>query len=350
MISLSKPEAWSAALSRASFVAAVVAVSLCTMACHKEPETQASQPTPAQPVVSNAPASAAELDPPAGAPPAPTVDSKRAFLYVKEFVAIGKRPLGSEGHKKAEDYIAGKLSGLGVEVDRDTFTADTAVGKFPVVNIIGKIPGKKDGIIVIAGHYDTNYPLKDLNFVGANDGGSNTGLMVELAQVLKQSMKSGDAKLDGYSVWLVFTDAEEAMKAWSADDSVYGSKHLASLWQKDGTVQKVRAFILLDMIGDKDLNVERETYSTPWLQDTVLRAAQRLKVESHFYGRSLDVEDDHLPFKRVGIPVVDLIDIDYGLDNSFHHTTEDTLDKLSPNSLQIIGDVVLETMRALNTR
>jgi glutaminyl-peptide cyclotransferase len=342
-------ETVSAAACRASFVAAVALASLCLMGCNKPVEAPAAQAAQTA-VIPAGPASAAELDPPAGAPAAPRVDSKRAFQYVKEFVALGKRPLGSEGHKKAEDYITGKMASLGVETSKDPFTADTVIGKFPMTNIVAKIPGRKDGIIVIAGHYDTNYPLKDLNFVGANDGGSNTGLMIELAQVLKQEIKSTDGKLDGYSVWFVFTDGEEAVKVWSAEDSVYGSKHLAAAWQRDGTAAKVRAFILLDMIGDKDLDIERETQSTPWLQDTVLRAAQRLGVQSNFYGRSLEIEDDHLPFKRAGIPVVDLIDLDYGLGNAFHHTTEDTMDKLSPKSLQIVGDVVLETMRALNTR
>lgn len=346
MISSARVKAMCAAFGRASFVTVFLFASVLLMACRQE----TSGKVPVTATVAQ-PASASELDPAPGAPPAPKVDGKRAYENVREFLAAsGRRPLGSEGHKKAEEFIVSKMKALGVESTRDEFVADTAAGKFPVVNIISKIPGNKDGIIVIAGHYDTNWPLRDVNFVGANDGGSNVALAIELARVLKETAKAPDAKLDGYSVWFVFTDAEEAMKQWTTEDSVYGSKHLAQQWQKDGTAAKVRAFILLDMIGDKDLNVDRETNSTPWLQDTVLRAAQRLGVQSHFYGRSIEIEDDHIPFKKAGIPVVDVIDLDYGLGNVFHHTTEDTLDKLSPGSLQVIGDVTLETIRALNTR
>jgi Zn-dependent M28 family amino/carboxypeptidase len=348
MISQERLKLMCAAFGRASFVSVVVLVSLVLMSCRRENSAASAAPTsPGW----TAPASASELDPAPGAAPAPKVDGKRAFENVKKFLdASGKRFLGSDGHKKAEQFITSEMNATGAETIRDEFVADTVIGKFPVVNLISKIPGKKDGIIVIAGHYDTNYPLRDINFVGANDGGSNVGLMIELARVLKQGIKSPDGKLDGYSVWFVFTDAEEAMAQWSAEDSVYGSKHLAQQWQHDGTAAKVRAFILLDMIGDKDLDVQRETQSTPWLQDTVLRAAQRLGLESHFYAQSLPIEDDHLPFKNVGIPVVDLIDLNYGLGNAFHHTSEDTLDKLSPDSLQVVGDVTLETIRALNTK
>lgn len=294
--------------------------------------------TQAAPAVVNA----ADYDPAPGAQAAPKVDGNRAMQYTRDIVAFGPRPVGSEAHRKVEDYIKSKLQGA--EIQEDKFTANTPVGNFPMNNIIAKFPGKKDGIIVIASHYDTNYPLRNEKYVGANDGAATSGLLLELADELKSSPNNG------YSVWLLFTDGEEAMVKWSESDSVYGSKHLANKWAKDGTAKKVKAFILLDMIGDKDLDVDRDTNSTPWLQDVVGRAAQRLGYQSYFYAREQTMDDDHLPFKNVGIPVVDLIDFDYGWNNIFHHTTEDTLDKLSPKSLQIVGDTVLETIRALNTR
>jgi Zn-dependent M28 family amino/carboxypeptidase len=167
---------------------------------------------------------------------------------------------------------------------------------------------------------------------------------LELANQLKSKPN------DGYSIWLVFTDGEEATVNWSAADSLYGTKHLASKWERDGTTKKIKAFLLLDMIGDKDLNVDREGNSTPWLLDVVGRSAQRLGTESYFFKREQVVDDDHLPFQKIGVPVADLIDLNYGFNNLYHHTTEDTLDKLSPNSLQVVGDTVLETIRALNTR
>jgi len=273
--------------------------------------------------------------------PAPHVNAARAFQYVKEFVSIGSRPPGSPGHAKAEQYIKSKLAGDDVEVD--SFTAKTPAGEFPIHNIVAKFPGKKDGIIVIAGHYETNYPLPK-EFVGANDGGSTTGLLLELANQFRGK------QLDGYSVWLLWTDGEEAFVKWSDKDSLYGTKHLASKWQQDGTARKVKAFILLDMIGDADLDVQRDNNSTPWLSDLIYQAATALGYQSHFFQQTTALEDDHIPFAKIGVPVVDIIDIDYGYANAYHHTTQDTLDKLSPKSLEIVGDVVLQTIQYLNQR
>jgi Zn-dependent M28 family amino/carboxypeptidase len=211
-------------------------------------------------------------------------------------------------------------------------------------NIIAKFTGKKDGVIVLAGHYDTNLPLKNTSFIGANDGGSNVGLMLEIASQLRTHPP------EGYSVWLLFTDGEEATVNWTDEDSVYGSKQLAKKWADDGTAAKVKAFLLLDMIGDKDLHLEHDTNSTPWLVDVVYRAGKRVGQESHFSARSNSIQDDHLPFRAVGIPVADIIDLDYGFENIYHHTTEDTPDKCSAASLQVVGDIVMETIRALNTR
>ncbi len=249
--------------------------------------------------------------------------------------------MGSPGHAKAEQFIKSHLSGDNVEVD--SFSAKTPVGEFSIHNIIAKFPGKKDGIIVIAGHYETNYPLPKA-FVGANDSGSNTGLMLELANQLRGKPN------DGYSIWLLWTDGEEAFVKWTDSDSLYGTKHLAAKWQQDGTAAKIKAFLLLDMIGDADLDIMRDMNSTPWLSDLVLQAATTLGYQSHFYQQSNAIEDDHLPFAKIGVPVVDIIDIDYGYMNSYHHTVQDTMDKLSPQSLQIVGDVVLQVIQYINQR
>jgi hypothetical protein len=286
--------------------------------------------------------SAEDFDPKPSTPPALKVSGVKAFQNLKEFVALGPRPLGSNGHTKAEQYILSHLDGA--TIDQDKFNVQTAAGPFAMNNILAKFPGKKDGIIVLAGHYDTNYPLKDTSFIGANDGGSNVGLMIEIANQLRTHPP------DGYSIWLLYTDGEEATVNWTDADSVYGSKHIAKKWSEDGTAAKIKAFLLLDMIGDKDLDVDRETNSTPWLLDVVYRAAQRVGQQSHFYARSNAIQDDHLPFRDVGIPVADIIDLDYGFENLYHHTTQDTPDKCSPASLQIVGDVVMESIRALNTR
>ena len=273
---------------------------------------------------------------------AESFNAARAMQYTREVVAFGARPIGSANHKKLENYILNHLKGDSVE--EDAFVADTPDGKFPVRNLIAKFPGTREGVIVIAGHYDTNYPLRNTGYVGANDGGSSTAILLELANQFRGK------KREGYSVWLLWTDGEEAIRNWTATDSVYGSRHLAEKWQKDGTLKSVKAFLLADMIGDADLNVERDSDSTPWLEDLVYQAATKLGYQSHFFARTIPVEDDHLPFVERGVPSADLIDLDYGYGNVFHHTPQDTLDKLSPKSIAIVGAVILETVRMLDAR
>jgi hypothetical protein len=267
----------------------------------------------------------------------------RAMRYVKEIVAFGPRPIGSANHKKVEDYIHAQLKGDSVE--DDAFTVDTTEGKFPVHNILAKFPGRKDGIIVIASHYDTNYPLRDTAYIGANDGASSSALLLEIANQLRGT------KRDGYSVWLLWDDAEESMRLpWFDPESLYGVRHLAQKWADDGTLKKIKAFLLEDMIGDADLNIEHELSSTPWLEDLIYQSATRLGYQSHFFARSFPMIDDHGPFLERGVPSADLIDFDYGYGNVFWHTTQDTVDKLSPKSLQIVGTVTLETVRMLDKK
>jgi Zn-dependent M28 family amino/carboxypeptidase len=272
--------------------------------------------------------------------PAPAIDADRTLQYAKDIVKFGPRPIGSANHKKVEDYIASRLKGD--QVEDDTFTADTPAGKFPVHNIIAKYPGTRDGIIVIASHYDTNYPLRDTAYVGANDGASSSALLLEFANQLR-----GKAR-DGYSVWLVWDDAEEAVKDWSDADSLYGIRHVAEKWESDGSLKKIKAFLLADMIGDADLNIDRDLNSTPWLENVVGEAAKRLGYQSHFFARNNQVSDDHLPFMKRGVACADLIDFSYGYNNVFWHTPQDTIDKLSPKSLEIVGGVILETVRILD--
>jgi glutaminyl-peptide cyclotransferase len=272
----------------------------------------------------------------------PSFNSARAMQYTREVTAFGARPIGSANHKKLEEYIYSHLKGDLVQ--DDLFIADTPQGKFPVRNIIAKFPGLRDGIIVIAGHYDTNYPLRDTGYVGANDGGSSTAMLLELANQLRGKKRAG------YGVWLVWTDGEEAVKQWSATDSLYGTRHLAAVWQQDGTLKQIKAFLLEDMIGDADLDIWRDQNSTPWLEDLVYQAATRLGYQSHFFGMTGAIEDDHLPFAQRGVPCADLIDLNYGYNNVFHHTPQDTLDKLSPKSLDITGSVILETVALLDAK
>ena len=316
-------------------------LSFTLFACAREKEAAAA-PREATSSTSTAVAGEASKIPAELGPP-PAFNSARAMQYVKEIVAFGPRPIGSANHKKVEDYIHAHLKGDVVE--DDAFTVDTTEGKFPVHNIIAKYPGTRDGIIVIASHYDTNYPLRDTAYVGANDGGSSSALLLEIANQLRGT------KLEGYSVWLLWDDAEESMRLpWYDPEALYGVRHLAQKWQDDGTIKKIKAFVLEDMIGDADLNIERDESSTPWLEDMVYQAATRLGYQSHFFARTIPMTDDHAPFLERGVPSVDLIDFNYGYGNVFWHTTQDTVDKLSPKSLEIVGAVTLETVQMLDKK
>jgi peptidase M28-like protein len=314
----------------------VVALSI-TAACAKGSSVDAASAKSEAPATPNAPQAGSRET-----APLPHIDAKRAFEYTREVTAFGTRYMGNENHKKLERYIVDHLKGD--EVEDDVFTADTVEGKFPVRNIIAKFPGTKDGVIVILGHYDTVYSLRNAGFVGANDGGSSTAILLEFANQLRGK------KRDGYSVWLVWTDGEEAVRSWSDTDSLYGTRHLAEKWEKDGTLKKIKALMVMDMIGDADLNIDRDNNSTPWLLDLIYSAAERLGYQSHFYARHGPIEDDHLPFAKRGVPCADVIDLDYGYNNVFHHTAQDTMDKLSPKSLEIVGDTIMETIHLLDQR
>ena len=271
----------------------------------------------------------------------------KALDYARECVAIGPRWVGSPGHAKAEQFLREHFQHD--QLEEDAFIANTPIGVVNLRNFIVRFPGKKNGVIVLGTHYETNYPLRNINFVGANDGGSTTGLLLAIADQLRGEV-ARDKTLPGYSVWLVFFDGEEAFQSWSASDSTYGSRHLAARWGRDGTLGKIKAFMLADMIGDKDLDIQRESRSTGWLVDLVAQAARKFGYEKYFFQRDEPVDDDHLPFVERGVPSIDVIDLDYGPNNSYHHTAQDTMDKVSARSLTIDGDVFLETIRLIDLR
>jgi len=271
----------------------------------------------------------------------------KALEYARQFVAIGPRWPTSQNHQKAEAFLRNQFKRD--QLEEDAFTASTPIGPVPMRNFIVRYAGKKDGVIVLASHYDTNYWLKNINFVGANDGGSTTGLLMAIGDQLRAETANGK-KLNGYSVWLVFLDGEEAIQSWSKSDSTYGSRHLAAKWGRDGTLGKIKAFMLADMIGDRDLDILRESRSTDWLVALVRQAAKKFGDERYFFKTNEPVEDDHLPFVERGVPSIDLIDLNYGPNNSYHHTAKDTMDKISAHSLTIDGDVFLETIRLVSQR
>lgn len=274
-------------------------------------------------------------------------DAARAYAHVKKMVDIGPHPPGSEAIKKAQQYIESELKTYGVKVIGQEFVADTARGKIPMKNIIGELPGQKEGVVIIAGHYDTKLQM---GFVGANDGGSSTAAVLEMARVLAASKPE-------YTLWFVFFDGEEALIDWSENngkDNTYGSRYMAARMTSDGSIKRVKAMILVDMIGDKDLDLLRDDASTRWLVDVIWNTAQKIGHGEHFLKDESSYEDDHLPFKEAGVPVVDLIDFNYGPDNAYWHTNKDTLDKISGDSIKVIGDVVINALpdvfKNLNTQ
>ena len=206
-----------------------------------------------------------------------------------------------------------------------------------MTNVIGVLPGESPRVLMLAGHYDTAR-LEGVDFVGANDGGSSAAFLLEMTRVL-------GSRRHGFTYWVVFSDGEEALKHWSADDSLYGSRHLAGRLAREGTLNRVKAMILVDMVADRHLNIMHELNSTPWLTDVVFNGARELGFASSFRGGTFPVEDDHLPFLGKGIPAADIIDLTPF--RSYHHTVQDTIDKCSPQSLVVIGRVVLATLAAL---
>ena len=270
-----------------------------------------------------------------------TVSGERAMEHVRAQVAFGPRPPGSPELQKCRDYIEQQMRRFGYEVEKDSFVAETPYGPKRMQNLIAHrgVGGRERKTIALATHYDTKL-MEGMDFVGANDAGSSTGLLIELARVLASSNGPFD-------YWFVFLDGEEAFVEWSTFDSTYGSRHLANRWKAEGIAPKIRALILLDMIGDKDLDIFYETNSTKSLMNLVRDTAAKIGLKSIMSSYETAVEDDHLPFLDVGIPSVDIIDLNYGPANSYHHTLEDTLDKISPESLEKTGKLVLAVLAEL---
>lgn len=274
------------------------------------------------------------------------------YNTTRQYLAVApKRWVNSPGHAKAVDFIKSRFTAEAARgnFEVDSFSASTPAGLLPMQNLIVRYPGKKDGVIVIGSHYETNYPLRNINFVGANDGAATSALLIELGAYLRAHPPQG------YSIWLVFFDGEEAIgETWAGTDNLYGSRHLAAKWSANGTLSRVKALLLADMIGDKDLNIDKDANSTDWLADLLVTAAKETGHSDAIYKNSTAVEDDHIPFRQRGVPVLDIIDLDYGPptgphpEGGYHHTELDTLDKVSAHSLATAADLFLAMIRLVN--
>jgi hypothetical protein len=267
-------------------------------------------------------------------------DGARAFNHIAKQVAFGPHPAGSPAILEVQNYLASELKSYGCTVDADSFSSDTPAGRLPMKNLLVKIPGEKPGIIMLATHYDTK---RIPNFVGADDAGSSTAVMLELARLLCPQRGK-------YAVWIAFFDGEEAVNLqWVDPDNRYGSREMAARLATSGDLSKVRAFLLADIVGGKTPHFKRDTDSAKWLVDLVWGVAKKLGYGDIFLDQPFPVEDDHQSFATRHVPVVDVIDLDT-TDVPYWHTTKDTLDKISAQTLGITGHVFLESIKALQSK
>lgn len=276
-------------------------------------------------------------------PSAVAFNGERALDHVRKQLEFGPRIPGSPELAKTREYIVNELKTSGLTVFTDEFTAATPLGEKKMVNITAEVPGESKDVIIISSHYDTKL-YKDMRFVGANDPGASVGTLLELGRLLAVSKQKPK-----FTYWLAFFDGEEAFcEGWEdcgkpdAPDNTYGSRHYVSQLRNKNELSRVRALILLDLMGYKNLELGRDTMSSKWLQDIVWQTGRDLGYSSYFVDRPEGVGgDDHEPFLRAGIDSVDLIQLN---GYPYWHKADDTLDKVSARSMKIVGDTVLASL------
>jgi Peptidase family M28 len=306
------------------------------IACPGGSTNENAQPAAAPTGTANANTNAASP-----ATPRPAFDGQRAFAHVSRMVEMGPRPAGSQELARTRQYIVGELQSYGLKVTIDEFKAKTPVGERALVNVTAELPGQSPDVIIIASHYDTKL-YKEFRFVGANDGGSSTGALLELARALSKEKPR-------LTYRFVFFDGEEAFcKGWDecgkpdAPDNTYGSRRYVARLKEQQQLNSVRAMILLDMMGYKNLHLRRDDMGTRWLADVIWQTAREVGHGDVFIEGFEGVGgDDHEPFLRAGIEAVDIIQLN---DYPHWHTAEDTLDKISPRSLQAVGDTLVASL------
>jgi Zn-dependent M28 family amino/carboxypeptidase len=320
---------------RGGLATAILAGLLCTglTSCGNSSAPNASAPA--------APAPQAATFPPAPSPDTTGgFDGARAYKHVEQLVAIGPHSAGSEGIKRAQEYIVGQLKSFGCPVDEEDFQAhSTPVGDVAMKNIVVKLPGASPDIILYGSHYDTK---KMANFVGADDGGSSTGVLLEFARLLC-------ARKNADNIWLAFFDGEEDFNTNWANDNTYGSRELAAKMAIAGDLKHVKAMILVDMVGPTDPVYRRESNSTPWLTELLWSTAARLGYGKIFSNDINAIQDDHISFLQRKVPSADIIDFEPTV-LEYWHTPQDTLDKVDPRTLAVTGHVLIESLPELEKR
>ena len=294
-------------------------------------------------------------DPSAPGKSATDFDGERAFEHVRKQVEFGPRPAGSAELEKTRNYLSDQLKSYGLKVTTDEFQATTPIGERKIVNVIAELPGESTDVIVVSSHYDTKL-FKEFKFVGANDAGSSTGALLEIARVMAAKQKPR------LTYWFVFFDGEEAFcREWDdchnpnpADpknplpDNTYGSRHFVAQLLERNELKRVKATILLDIVGYKNLRLGRDEMSTAWLQDIVWQTAKQIGYGAQFIDARESVgDDDHAPFLRAGLDALDIIQLST---YPYWHTKDDTLDKISAKSLKIVGDTVIVSLPKIEER
>jgi glutaminyl-peptide cyclotransferase len=265
-------------------------------------------------------------------------DGARAYKHVEQLVAVGPHPAGSEGIRRAQQYIVAQLKNFGCPVEEQDFhVPGTPAGDVAMKNILVKIPAADPNILLFGSHYDTK--LMD-NFVGADDGGSSTGVLLEFARLVC-------ARKNAATIWLAFFDGEEDFNFnWTQSDNTFGSRELAASLALSGDLPHVKAMILVDMVGPFNPVYKREYNSTSWLVDILWSTAAKLGYGKVFVNDRADIEDDHLSFLKRNVPSADIIDLDV----PYWHTTNDTLDKVDPRTLAITGHVLIASLPELEKK
>jgi glutaminyl-peptide cyclotransferase len=256
----------------------------------------------------------------------------KALAHVQRLVDFGPRPSGSKALENSREYIEKELKGSGWQVTHQAFTDDTPRGRIHFVNLVAQFSqhGKRPSpSFLLCSHYDTKI-FDTIQFVGANDGGSSTGLLLELARVLGRHPDLAS------KIELLFFDGEEAFEQFSDTDGLYGSRYFASQLQGNGAKQ-FRAGLLFDMIGDRSLGITFPSDSPAEMVRDLFAASEALNLRNYFTYLGRELLDDHAPLNAIGIPTIDIIDFDY----ASWHTAADTMDKISAHSLQIVGSVAL---------
>jgi Zn-dependent M28 family amino/carboxypeptidase len=264
---------------------------------------------------------------------------KNCLKTVSNLVAFGDRHAGSAANRKQADFIADVAIKAGATVTIDRFQRLTSDGILEMQNIIAEIRGGSDEFIVIGCHYDTKKLPDSPGFQGANDGASGVALLLEMISNIK---KHGIVL--PYTVKFVFFDGEECLINYTAGDGLWGSKHYVETLRNSNQANKCKLVIIADMIGDAELNAVIPANTDRRWSLRALALAEKLNYSSYIRGSSVGMVDDHQPFFEAGIPVLNIIDFEYGYANSYWHTSGDTVDKLSAESFTVIGNFLLNVL------